>query len=454
MVILSKASLSKCVFIIALFNLVSACTEFPAFPDIPIQGDMAVIDAMLDMEIIEDMQIVDMDMMLEADMDMLLEADMDMLLEADMDMMPIEMPDMMLDSNFTETVCNASLHIEGSERRIINGEIQTGEPLPCQLVGERFLRVDPVNDVLLSAEYPNNPSIDDGVTSATTNYTYFFMAREVTFKQYESVCTATERPEDAATRINQATCFAPTYLSSFVPANKVDDCSIQKQPIFDASADGMMSLGEEQADLPMNCVDWESATNFCRQIGGRLPSEAEWEIATTYGRSLFPTPWPDSIEDTQVCQYANVAYPDTDSCQSSNPTYIDETGNEQYFQVRPTCWGENNPNSEVNPIICDAVGNVSEWTLDDYVASFPTEPSTGSPYLINAQNLNACPGTAVNKVTKGGDAETGSIQQQEPIIRLFGRKGESCDDEIIGPYIGFRCVISDQNHGVPSWTAE
>lgn len=52
--------------------------------------------------------------------------------------------------------------------------------------------------------------------------------------------------------------------------------------------------------LPVNCVDWFTAQSFCVWDGGRLPTEAEWEIAArgVAGRSL---PWGDAPSAGVAC---------------------------------------------------------------------------------------------------------------------------------------------------------
>jgi iron(II)-dependent oxidoreductase len=49
-------------------------------------------------------------------------------------------------------------------------------------------------------------------------------------------------------------------------------------------------------DLPVMHVNWHEANAYCRYVGRRLPSEAEWEMAASYSRGAAKRryPWGDS----------------------------------------------------------------------------------------------------------------------------------------------------------------
>jgi formylglycine-generating enzyme required for sulfatase activity len=86
--------------------------------------------------------------------------------------------------------------------------------------------------------------------------------------------------------------------------------------------------------LPVETINQEEAQNYCRAVGMRLPTEAEWEYAARGG--------------TTGARYGNLDEIAWYSANSGNKTH--EVG-----QKRPNDYG-----------LYDMLGNVWEWTSDWY----------------------------------------------------------------------------------------
>jgi formylglycine-generating enzyme required for sulfatase activity len=52
----------------------------------------------------------------------------------------------------------------------------------------------------------------------------------------------------------------------------------------------LSAAGANEA-LPINCVHWYDAFQFCAWDGGWLPTEAEWEMAAAGGAENRRYPW-------------------------------------------------------------------------------------------------------------------------------------------------------------------
>jgi formylglycine-generating enzyme required for sulfatase activity len=98
------------------------------------------------------------------------------------------------------------------------------------------------------------------------------------------------------------------------------------------------------AELPVESVTWNEASDYCSQIGGRLPTEAEWEYAARAGTNAA------HYEDVDVDQ---LAWHIGNSGDSTHPIKT----------RKPNRYG-----------LYDMLGNVWEWTADYYGAL----PSAGS----------------------------------------------------------------------------
>lgn len=114
-------------------------------------------------------------------------------------------------------------------------------------------------------------------------------------------------------------------------------------------------LGTEDAclpDHPVVQVSWADARAYCDWVGGRLPSEAEWEHAARGGLEDVPFPWGDAEPDDDAHTPCNIwqgQFPEVNTCRDGYAT----TAPAQSFA--PNGYG-----------LYNMVGNVWEWTSEPY----------------------------------------------------------------------------------------
>ncbi len=146
--------------------------------------------------------------------------------------------------------------------------------------------------------------------------------------------------------------------------------------------------GREQH--PVNCVDWAQARAFSTWVGGRLPTEAEWEHAARGGGAVGPWPW--GAEEA-TCARAVMEDPSNDGC-GRNATW-------------PVC---SKPAGNSRQGLCDLAGNVKEW-VEDCFGDYAGAPVDGS-----ARTEGECKERAV----RGG-----SWAETKGIVRVSNRTGYS-----------------------------
>jgi formylglycine-generating enzyme required for sulfatase activity len=124
-------------------------------------------------------------------------------------------------------------------------------------------------------------------------------------------------------------------------------------------------LGYE--DHPAYQVSWYGAAEYCKWVGGRLPTEAEWEYAAR-GPEGFIYPWGDTFDGT-LLNYCDV------NCDS---IYQDPRYDDGYETTAPV---GSFPEGASWCGALDMLGNVAEWVSDmyaeDYYARSPSENPPG-----------------------------------------------------------------------------
>ena len=116
--------------------------------------------------------------------------------------------------------------------------------------------------------------------------------------------------------------------------------------------------------VPVNKVTWHQASAFCAWVGGRLPSEAEWEYAARGAGLDRPFPWGHEEPSCELAVFNDY----------------------RHLGGQPRACGENRPlevcsksRGNTPQGLCDMAGNVWEWVQDLYRQDYAEPVAEGSP---------------------------------------------------------------------------
>jgi formylglycine-generating enzyme len=161
-----------------------------------------------------------------------------------------------------------------------------------------------------------------------------------------------------------------------------------------------ISENNDTKDIPVTGITWDEAMAFCQWVGGRLPSEAEWEYAAG-GGSKYLYSGGNNID--QLAWYK--------SNTNGKPAFVARKAANQYG-------------------LYDMTGNVSEWCFDWYDRNYYSKSDNTNP-------KGAASGT--ERVVRGGGYNSFANSAQDGNqLRITYRNSESPGGRY--PYIGFRVV--------------
>ena len=155
----------------------------------------------------------------------------------------------------------------------------------------------------------------------------------------------------------------------------------------------------EFSNYPVLQITWNQAASYCKWIGGRLPSEAEWEKASR-GTDERQYPWGNQIDST----FANYG------------RFVGDTTSSGFYLTGASIYG-----------VLDLVGNASEWVNSLY-----------KRYPFDANDGREDPNAAGARVIRGG-----SWSDNQDIVKSYARAKLLPVNQ--GDHIGFRCVIDNPN---------
>ena len=145
----------------------------------------------------------------------------------------------------------------------------------------------------------------------------------------------------------------PFELAKTLVTNKQYQACVRAKACTPPEPAGALFQGDDQ---PVVGVDWDQAKAFSEWVGGRLPSEAEWEYAARSEGKDWKYPWGGGDEDAD-CERTLIF-----GCGSA---------------TAPVC---SKPKGNTKQGLCDMAGNAWEWVQDWYHGSYNGAPADGSAW--------------------------------------------------------------------------
>jgi formylglycine-generating enzyme required for sulfatase activity len=265
------------------------------------------------------------------------------------------------------------------------------QQLPGTAISFKMVPIKGGNFLLGSPDNEKNRNKDEGPAKEVRISDFWIGATEVTFDEYD------------------------VYADAEKDKTPVPDGMTRPSPPYIDLTLGMGKTG----GFPANSMSQYGALMYCKWlyiktgIFYRLPTAAEWEYACRAGAA---TAYPFGAGASQLKEYA----------------WYKDNSDQKYHKVgllKPNAWG-----------LYDMLGNVEEWTLDQYDENGVANAASQDPWTA--------PTAKTPRLLKGG-----SYQDEAPLLRSAARVKSDPDwnrrDPQIpksfwwnadAPFVGFRVV--------------
>lgn len=170
--------------------------------------------------------------------------------------------------------------------------------------------------------------------------------------------------------------------------------------------------GFDADDVPVVGISWEDARRYCEHVGGRLPTEAEWERAARGAPGRF-YPW----GDTWNPRLAN------------HGRALDRVAGDDGFETLAPVGSY--PSGATPEGLVDMAGNAAEWVFDPFVADAYENSVRVDPVARGASGV---------RVVRGGSFLAMPYQ-----LRTASRRVEAESDTFAD--VGFRCAYDAARAG-------
>jgi len=186
----------------------------------------------------------------------------------------------------------------------------------------------------------------------------------------EALSTAAERPVHTVT-------FASGFLiakyevstRAYEACQAASSCTLPSVADWDGTTLGINRSTNGRGAHPQNGVNWTQAQEVCAWLGGRRPTEAEWERAAT-GTTHRKYPWGNTPEPTCA----------NNTTVMSNGTYGCGTGGTAAIGTKA---------GGMSPVgALDLSGNAFEWVEDCVHSDYTGAPTDGSAWTTGCSNAN------------------------------------------------------------------